>query len=80
MMDAVATSSYRDDLIRAAQAALKKTNEDLAELSGLSVGTISAIRNGGDARVSSLRKVASALGVPMQQLFEPKQEADRAAA
>lgn len=79
-MDAATKFSYRDDLIRAAQAALKKTNEELAELSGLSTGTISAIRNGGDARVSSLRKVASALGVPMPQLFEPKQEAEHVTA
>lgn len=75
-MDVAANFSYRDDLIRAAQAALKKTNGELAELSGLSTGTISAIRNGGDARVSSLRKVASALGVPMPRLFEPKQEVE----
>jgi transcriptional regulator with XRE-family HTH domain len=79
-MDAVSISPYRDDLIRAAQAALKKTNEELAELSGLSVGTISAIRNGGDARVSSLRKVAFALGVPMPRLFESKQETEQAIA
>lgn len=79
-MDTVTDNPYRDDLIRAAQAALKKTNEELAELSGLSVGTISAIRNGGDARVSSLRKVASALGVPMQQLFEPKPHIEAASA
>lgn len=79
-MDIAGSPSYRDDLIRAAQAALKKTNEELAELSGLSAGTISAIRNGGDARVSSLHKVASALGVPMPRLFEPKQEAEHVTA
>jgi transcriptional regulator with XRE-family HTH domain len=79
-MDTAANFSYRDDLIRAEQAAQKKTNEDLAGLSGLSVGTISAIRNGGDARVSSLRKVVSALGVPMPRLFEPKQEAEQVTA
>lgn len=75
--------TYRDDLIRQAMAAHRPrmTSECLAEKAGLSRGTISAIINGSPAvRFSSLKAVADALKLPMQQLFEPKQETERAAA
>jgi transcriptional regulator with XRE-family HTH domain len=65
---------YRADLIRAAMASPKPklTNEDVAEKAGLSAFTVSAIRNGHpDVRLSSLVKVADALGLDMQQLFAP---------
>lgn len=72
---------YRADLIRAAQGAKKLTNEALAELSGLNVNTISSIRRGKEhVEVPTLEKVANALGLSMQQLFEPKSEAESVAA
>lgn len=72
---------YRDDLIRAAQAVQNLTNEALAEKSGLNVNTISAIRRGKQhVEVPTLQKVADALGLTMQQLFEPKQETQPIAA
>jgi transcriptional regulator with XRE-family HTH domain len=72
---------YRDDLIRATQGAKNLTNEALADLSGLNVNTISAIRRGKEhVEVPTLKKVADALGLTMQQLFEPKAETDKVAA
>ena len=71
-------NSYRADLIRAAMASKEPpwTNEILADKAGLSMGTISAIRNGSPSvQLGSLIAIATALGLTLQELFEPKAEA-----
>lgn len=42
----------------------------LAELSGVSVNTISRLRNGGSVNLPTLRKLADALGVSPMDLIE----------
>ena len=62
---------YRDDLIRAEQAAQNLTVEQLAEKSNLNKNTISNIRNGKESvELPSLQKVADALGLSMSELFQ----------
>lgn len=62
---------YRDDLIRAEQAAQKLTVEQLADKTKLNKNTISDIRNGKESvELPSLQKVADALGLPMSSLFD----------
>ena len=73
---------YRADLIRAAMASPKPklTNEVVAERTGLSTFTVSAIRNGHpDVRLSSLVKVADALSLDMRELFAPVSKETEAA-
>lgn len=66
-------STYRTDVIRAEMARLQLTNELLAEKTGLSAGTISAVRNGSKrVMLSSLVAIAAALDIELQRLFEPK--------
>jgi transcriptional regulator with XRE-family HTH domain len=68
-------TTYRDDLIRGEMAAQKLTVADVAEQSGLSSFTVSAIRNGnGNVTLPSLQKVAGVLKIEMQRLFEPRVE------
>ena len=72
---------YRDDKIRAAMAAQRLTDEQLAEKIGVSRGTIGLLRAGkGNPRYSTLKSVADALGLSMQELFEPRAEPEPAAA
>jgi transcriptional regulator with XRE-family HTH domain len=64
---------YRDDKIRAAMAAKRLTNEEVAQKAGLSTVTVSFIRNGkGDAKISSLGAIATALDMELTELFEPR--------
>lgn len=66
---------YRVDLINAAMGAERLTNEQVAEKAGVSPKVVSAIRNGREnIELPSLKKVAGALGLTMQQLFEPEPE------
>ncbi|MGB8510057.1 MAG: helix-turn-helix transcriptional regulator [Pyrinomonadaceae bacterium] len=66
---------YRNDLIKGAMAANDINRDKLAELTGLSLGTISSIRGGGDnVTLSNLIAVAGALGLSMADLFTPKSE------
>lgn len=46
-----------------------ETNETLAKKTGLSVGTISRIRNGREPRVSTLRKLTEALECSIEDLI-----------
>lgn len=72
---------YRIDLINAAMGAKRLTNESLGELTGLSAKTISFVRNGdSNVKLPTLRAVADALGLSMQELFEPADEPAPAAA
>lgn len=65
---------YRDDLIRAEQAAQKLTVEQLALKSKLNKNTVSDIRHGKqNVELPSLKKVADALGLPLWRLFENSQ-------
>lgn len=66
---------YRDDLIRAAQAAQNLTDEQLAEKSGIGRTTISFVTNGKakDPRISTLKAIADALGLKLEDLFTPKE-------
>lgn len=67
--------SYRNDLIRGLMAQKGIRIEDLSEKTQLSVNTISKVRQGKDIRVSTLSKIADALGVEARDLFtfdEPK--------
>ncbi|MDQ3918115.1 MAG: helix-turn-helix transcriptional regulator [Acidobacteriota bacterium] len=68
---------YRVDLIRQAMAGREPrlTTIDLAELAGQSRGTISKIVNGSpNVRFASLKAVAEALGLSLEELFTPKPE------
>lgn len=68
--------TYRVDLINGAMGSQRLTNKLLAEKTGLAIPTVSTIRNGHtNVTLPSLIAVADALGLSMQQLFEPKQEA-----
>jgi len=61
---------YRDDLIRAAKAAQKKTLDALAQDTGLNPNTISDICNGKqNPELNSLKKVAEALGLDLETIF-----------
>jgi transcriptional regulator with XRE-family HTH domain len=72
IMDTQETVSiYRDDLIRAAMAAQNLSDEQVAELAGLSRHTVRFIRTGRkDVRITSLKAVADALGLDMSDLFK----------
>ena len=65
---------YRDDLIRAEMAAQRKTEEALAEETGLARSTISEIRSGkaDNPTVKTLSLIAKKLKIPLPVLFEPK--------
>jgi transcriptional regulator with XRE-family HTH domain len=61
---------YRDDIIRAQMAAKRLTNQNLAEITGLSAPTISYIKNGHkEVALRNLAKVAESLGITMRDLF-----------
>lgn len=63
---------YRDDLIRQAMAAQRKTNEIVATEAGISTKTVSDIRNGrSSVGLPKLKLVADVLGLEMRELFEP---------
>jgi transcriptional regulator with XRE-family HTH domain len=65
-------TAYNIELINGAIGRERLTNESLAERSGLSVNTISAIRNGkGNPGIKQLQSVAEALKIPMAELFTP---------
>lgn len=77
----MSVSPYRNDLIKGAIAAKDLDNKKVADLAGVSEGTVSSIRNGSvNVTLTSLMAVASALDLTMQQLFEPKEETAPAAA
>lgn len=65
---------YRDDKIRAAQAARNWTDERLAKESGLGRTTVLMITNGNaeDPKLSSLSAIAKALDLTLQDIFEPE--------
>lgn len=70
---------YRDDLIRAAMGAQKMSQAALAEKSDLNPNTISAICRGKEnVEIPTLKKVADALGLSLQELFTPKPEVSEA--
>ena len=64
---------YRIDLINAAMGALRLSNDRLAKKAGVSVMTVSRIRNG-DTQVGyiTLKKVVEALGLTMAEIALPK--------
>jgi len=64
---------YRIDLINAAMGAQRLGNEKLAKKAGVSVMTVSRIRNG-DMQVGyvTLKKVVEALGLTMAEIATPK--------
>lgn len=66
---------YRTDLINAAMGSQRLTNPKLAEIAGVGIGTVSSVRNGDEGvTLPTLRKIADALGLSMQELFTPKAE------
>lgn len=46
------------------------SSKRLAEVSGVSVNTISRLRNGGSAKITTLRRLAEALGVSPSDILE----------
>lgn len=46
------------------------SSKHLAEVSGVSVNTISRLRNGGSVKLPTLRKLAEALSVPPAELID----------
>jgi transcriptional regulator with XRE-family HTH domain len=67
---------YRDDKIRGKQAELGLSVDEVAERAGVNVNTVSAVRNGKSVKAETLEKVASALGLTMAEVFEPRPEAE----
>jgi transcriptional regulator with XRE-family HTH domain len=62
---------YRDDKIRAAQAAKRLTDQELAQAAQLGRSAVSRVTNGAkDVQLSTLKKIADALGLKMAELFE----------
>ena len=77
----ISESIYRTDLIREKMASKGLTNDDLAEISGVSDGTISAIRNGKTTvGVHTLKKAIEPLGLSLTEIFsnphQPAQTVD----
>jgi transcriptional regulator with XRE-family HTH domain len=69
---------YRDDILRARAAAERLTLSDLAEKTGISRPTVANILKGdqtGRFELFRLKRIAEVLGVPMQQLFAPVEQA-----
>jgi transcriptional regulator with XRE-family HTH domain len=74
--------AYRSDRIRAAMASKNPpwTSAIVAEKAGVNPKVVSAARNGAPGvRIPNLEKIAIALGLSMQELFEPKEEEEAAA-
>ena len=68
---------YRTDLIRIALAKKDWTQEQLADESGLSRPTVSAIVNGkSGVLLESLTAVARALDIPLRELFTEERPAE----
>jgi DNA-binding XRE family transcriptional regulator len=62
---------YRDDKIRAAMAAKRLTQDEVAEKVGIARTTLHFICNGkSDPKVSTLMAVAKVLEIPFVDLFE----------
>lgn len=75
------TLIYRAELIDKAMRVKDLTNDKVAEITGLSVATVSSIRNGSPSAVTrNVKAVADAVGVTMAELFTPKTEAEPAKA
>jgi len=64
--------------LRAARGVAELNLEQLAEKSGINRDTISRIENGRKARVTTLAKLAKALGIPLSALAELDEGADKA--
>jgi transcriptional regulator with XRE-family HTH domain len=63
---------YDTEVIIEAMYVQRLTNEQLAERSGVSYATVSAIRNGRTGiNLESLAKIAKALNIPLSELFKP---------
>lgn len=71
---------YRNDKIRGRQAEKGWSNDQFAEVAGLHVNTISAIRTGRSVRTESLEKAATALGLTMAEVYEPRPQQSPTAA
>jgi DNA-binding Xre family transcriptional regulator len=66
---------YRDDLIRAQIAAKQWNSEKVAELAGVGLNQVSAVRNGApNIRLQTLHAICRALGLTLHDVFEPKPE------
>jgi transcriptional regulator with XRE-family HTH domain len=66
---------YRTDLINGAMGKQRLTNEQVAEKAGVTTKVVSAVRNGKEnIELPSLKKVADALGLSMEELFTPEPE------
>jgi DNA-binding Xre family transcriptional regulator len=66
--------AYRNDLLLAKKAAARKTIQNLADETGLSTVTVNNILNqkGDHFAVKNLEKVATALGLSLNDLFSEK--------
>jgi transcriptional regulator with XRE-family HTH domain len=68
---------YRSDLIKGRMSQLGKTLEMLKEETGLSIGTLSAMRNGSESiELRNLHKLGLALGLSLHELTAPPTEAE----
>jgi transcriptional regulator with XRE-family HTH domain len=73
---------YRDDLIRAAMAAKRISNDELAELSGVSRTSVARLRSGSSENptVQNLAAIAKVLDIPLHELFVPAEPGKEAVA
>ncbi|HWQ32572.1 MAG TPA: helix-turn-helix transcriptional regulator [Blastocatellia bacterium] len=65
--------TYRDDKLRARAAALKLSQKDIAQMTGIYQANICRIFNGQNPnpKIGTLSAIAEALGLEMAELFEP---------
>lgn len=71
---------YRNDLIKGAMAEKDMSRDRLKEITGLSLPTISSIRNGAtNITLDNLIKVTAALELEMFEIFTPKKTTEESA-
>ncbi len=66
---------YRDDKLRAAQAAKRWTDDQLAEAAGVGRSSVIAITNGKaeNPQLQTLKAICDALDLTMAEVFEAKE-------
>lgn len=66
---------YRADKIRGKQGEKNWSNEVFAQKADVNINTVTALRRGEVVSLPTLKKAADALGLTLQELFEPESEA-----
>jgi transcriptional regulator with XRE-family HTH domain len=70
----IGAGMYRADKIRGKQGEKNWSNEVFAQRAEVNINTVTALRRGDVVSLPTLKKAADALGLTMQELFEPEPE------